>query len=224
MLVTAGALFALAVVIAVGPDGPARLWLDGGGSTVNLKPRDGTVRAGATLPDGPAGLLPGAATPGLVSGVSLSSPITPAERPGAVQLRSITRVQRRTAARTPAARRPSTPAPASTPSPVQPVSQATATTPAAVATPAPTSRVVKSRGRGSSPARAEVPKQRLPTRVAAPAPAAVAPTSAAPDAGSRSSAPPAPVAALRPVHAGGPPSSGAGAASGELHRAPHPHP
>ena len=39
MLVTSAALFALAVVIAVGPDGPARLWLDGGGSTVNLQPR-----------------------------------------------------------------------------------------------------------------------------------------------------------------------------------------
>ena len=54
LLVTSAALMALAVVIAVGPDGPARLWLDGGGSTVNLQPGG---QAGAT--GGAALSLPG---------------------------------------------------------------------------------------------------------------------------------------------------------------------
>jgi hypothetical protein len=226
MLVTAGAFFALAVVIAVGPDGPARLWLDGGGSTVNLKPRESNTNA-VTLPDGPVGLLPGALNTGLVSGVRLGSPIAAAERPGAVQLRANTRVQRRTAARTPAVRRPTTPAPVSTPSPLQPVSQSTASTPAPVATsaPAPGSTVVKSRGRGTSPAKPEVPKQRVQKQAASPAPTAAPPASATPGPAPRSSAPaPAPAPTLRPVHGGDQPPTGVGAADGVLHRVPPTHP
>jgi hypothetical protein len=223
MLVTAGALLALAVVIAIGPNGPARLWLDGGGSTVNLKPRDGTTRAG-TLPDGPAGLLPGSPTSGVVSGVSLASPIAAADRPGAVRLRANTRVQRRAAARTPAARRPNTPAPAGTPSPLQPSSQSTATTAAPVATPAPASSVVKSRGRGTAPATTEVPKQRVPKSAASPAPTAAPPTSESPSPSPRSAATPAPATQMRPVQGGGQPSTGVGAADGVLHRVAPTHP
>jgi hypothetical protein len=223
MLVTAAALLALVVVIAIGPNGPARLWLDGGGSSVNLKPRDGTTRAG-TLPDGPAGLLPGSPTADPVSGVSLANPVTAAERPGAVQLRANTRVQRRTTARTPATSRPNTPAPARTPSPAQPISQSTATTPAPVATPAPASSVVKSRGRGTAPSQTEVPKERVPKKAAAPAPTAAPPAGDAPSPSPRSAATPAPATQMRPVQGGGQPSTGVGAADGVLHRVPPTHP
>jgi hypothetical protein len=222
VLVTAGALFALAVVIAIGPGGPARLWLGGGGSTVNLKARDGTTRAG-TLPDGPAGLLPGSPTSGLTGAVTLGSPIAATERPGAVQLRANTRVRRRAAARTPSASRPNTPSPASTPS--QPVSQSTATTAAPVASAAPGSTVVKSRGRGTSPSTTEVPKQRVP-KSATPAPTAEPPASAAPGPAPRSAATPAPAPAtqMRPVHGGSQPSTVVGAADGVLHRVVPTHP
>ena len=220
VLVTVAALCALGVVIAVGPDGPARLWLDGGGSTVSLQERDAGTRA-ATVSDAPVALLPGAAGSAVVSGVSLSSPVAAADRPGAVRLRANTRVERRPAARTPAARRPNTPTPASTPSPLKPSSQstATATAPAAVATPAPASTVNKSRGRGTAPSNTEVPKQRVPKQQAA----ATAPTAASPSSGSPGPAPrstPAPAPALRPVQGGGQPSTGVGAADGVLHRVP----
>ena len=222
MLVTAGALFALAVVIAVSPGGPARLWLDGGGSTVTLKERNGSTRAG-TRPDSPVGLLTGAPSASLVSGVSLGSPVAATDRPGAVRLRANARVERRTAARTPAARRPSTPAPARTPSPLQPVSQTTASSPVApVATPAPASTMNKSRGRGTAPSKTAVPKQRVNKQAAAPAPTAAPPTSGTPGPTPRST--PAPAPALRPVHGGAPPSTGVGAADGVLHRVPPTHP
>ncbi|MEO8688027.1 MAG: hypothetical protein ABI611_07375 [Solirubrobacteraceae bacterium] len=225
MLVTVGALFALAVVIAVGPNGPARLWLDGGGNSVSLKPRVSTTSA-ATLPGSPVGLLAGAPTSGLAGGVSLASPVTAAQRPGAVQLRANTRVQRRSAARTPSASRPSRPsrpAPASTPTTLQPVSQSTATARAPVATPAPGSTVVKSRGRGTTPARTEVPKQRV-NKEATPAPTPAPGPSATPGATPRSAATPAPATEMRPVHAGGQPSTGVGAAVGVLQRVPPTHP
>jgi len=225
VLVTAGALFALAVVIAVSPNGPARLWLDGGGSTVSLKESDGTPRAG-TRADSPVGLLTSAPSPGLASGVSLGSPVAATDRPGAVRLRANTRVQRRTAARTPAARRPSTQAPASTPAPLQPVSQTTAGAPAPaaapVATPAPASTMNRSRGRGTAPSKTAVPKQRVPKQAVAPAPTAAPPTSGTPGATPRST--PAPAPALRPVQGGPPPSTGVGAADGVLHRVPPTHP
>ena len=58
VLVTCAALFALAVVIAVGPDGPVRLWLDGGGSSTNLRPgANGSAGALRRLP-GRAGRPP----------------------------------------------------------------------------------------------------------------------------------------------------------------------
>jgi hypothetical protein len=208
VFVTVGALFALAVVIAVGPDGPARLWLDGGGDTVSLNPREATT-GGATLPGGPVALLAGASTGGLIGGVSLASPVTAAERPGAVRLRANTRVQRRSAARTP--RRPRTPTPASTPSPIRPLSQspATGTAPAASATPAPVQAVEKTRGRGTPAAEDEVARQRVPSSTAAaPAPtAAPTPTATAP--------PPE----LRPVATSEPTPD---ATDGGLHRVPSP--
>jgi len=219
VLVTVAALFALAVVVVVSPDGPARLWLDGGGSTVSLEARDGTTRAG-TVSDAPIGLLPGAAGAGPVSGVSLSSPVTAADRPGAVQLRANTREQRRTAARTPATSRPRTPPPARAPSPLQPVAQNPATTPRPAATPAPASSVEKTRGRGTAPAKVEVPKQRVNTQTAAPAPTAPPTTGDTPGPTPRSTPAPAPVTEMRPVQGGAPPSTGVGTADGVLHRVP----
>ena len=226
VLVTVAALFALAVVIAVGPDGPVRLWLDDGGSAVSLKARESSTSP-ATPPGGPAGLLPGASNGGLVTGVSLSSPVTAADRPGAVQLRANTRAERRTVARTPArtpaARRPRAQAPASTPSPRQPVSQTTATAPAP---PAPASSVEKTRSRGTAPATTEVPKQRVNTQTATPAPTAPPTTGEAPGPTPRSvPAPtPAPVTEMRPVQGGVQPSAGVVADDGTLHRVPPTHP
>jgi hypothetical protein len=210
VFVTVGALVALAVVIAVGPDGPARLWLDGGGDSVSLNPREATM-GGATLPGGPVALLAGASTGGLIGGVSLASPVTAAERPGAVRLRANTRVQRRSAARTPSAGRPRTPTPASTPSPIRPVSQSPATAPAASATPAPAGGVEKTRGRGTPAAEDEVAKQRVPSSTAA----APAPTAAPPP----SSTPTATAPELRPVATSEPTPD---ATDGGLHRVPSP--
>jgi hypothetical protein len=155
ILVTAGALFALAVVIAVGPDGPARLWLDGGPSTINLEARTGAQAgaAGGLLAASPAGLLTVAPTPGVKGAVTLATtPRTTA------QLRGSARVQRRSA-RLPATRRP---APSGT-SPTRLVSTPTPAARGPVATPAPGGSVVKTRDRGDSspsPSPAPVPKQR----------------------------------------------------------------
>jgi hypothetical protein len=209
VLVTVGALFALAVVIVVGRDGPARLWLDGSGDSVSLNPREATTDD-ATFPGGPVALLAGASTGGLIGGVSLASPVTAVERPGAVRLRANTRVRRRSAARTPAADRPRTPTPASTPSPIRLVSRspATGTAPAASATPAP---VEKTRGRGTPAAEDEVAKQRVPSSTAA----APAPTAAPPP----SSTPTATEPELRPVATSEPTPD---ATDGGLHRVPSP--
>jgi hypothetical protein len=163
LLVTAGALFALAVVIAVGPDGPARLWLDGGGSTVNLQSRAGGQAGALTLPGSPVAFLTDAPTAGLKGAVTLAA--TPRTAAG---LRSDTRVQRR-AARLPSGSRPGQPAPSGT-SPTTRVRAPVATAPRPVATPAPGSSVVKTRGHGkdtSSPV--AVRKERVR---ATPAPAA----------------------------------------------------
>lgn len=148
-MVALGALFALAVVIAVGPDGPARLWLDGGGSTLNLQSRaDGQAGAagGLTLAGSPAGLLTDAPTAGVKGAVTLAA------TPPTVRLRGATRVQRRSA-RLPSANRPGQPAPPGRKptSPTTLVSTPTATAPRRVATPAPGSTVVKTRGRPSTP-------------------------------------------------------------------------
>ena len=212
-LVTIGALIALAVALAVGPDGPARLWLDGGGSTVSLKARN-VDPSGAALPGSPVGLLVGTQSGGGVDrGVALASPGTTVTRPGAVRLRANTRQQRRTAARTPAAPRPATPAPAGTPTPLTPVSHSTAGAPIAAATPTPAPRPVeKTRGRGTPAAETEVPKQRVTTnRTAAPAP------TAEPTAGPA----PAPAPELRSVTSGQT-ATGDNTADGVLHRVPRP--
>jgi hypothetical protein len=230
VLVTVAGLLALGVVIAVGPDGPARLWLGGGGSTVNLKPRE-VSSSGAVVPGGPVGLLAGAPATPLGDAVTLAGPGpgpgARAERPGAVRLRANTRVQRRSAARTPSASRPRTPAPTSTPAPLRSGSQTAPTAARPVASPAPASSVDKTRGRGTAPAETEVPKQRVnqqaaPTPTPAPAPA----DSSGPTP--RSAPTPAPTSApateMRPVHAGGQPSTGVGTADGVHHREPPTHP
>jgi hypothetical protein len=211
-LVTVGALIALAVALAVGPNGPARLWLDGGGSTVSLQARD-VDPSGAALPGSPVGLLVGTPSGGVDGGLALASPGTTVTRSGAVRLRANTRQQRRTAARTPAARRPATPAPAGTPTPSTPVSHSTASAPTAAATPAPAPQPVeKTRERATAPAETEVPKQRAPTdRTAAPAP------TAEPTAGPA----PAPAPELRSV-TGDQTATGGDVPDGVLHRVPHP--
>ena len=140
-----------------------------------------------------------------------------------MRLRANTRVQRRTAARTPAARRPSTPAPAGTPSPLQPVSQTTAAHAVApVATPAPASTMNKTRGRGTAAGKTAVPKQRVQSsRSARPDRRAAHERDARPDAAVDARAP---RPTLRPVQGGGQPSTGVGAADGVLHRVPPTHP
>jgi hypothetical protein len=211
--VTCAALLALGVVIAVGPDGPVRLWLDGGGSATNLRPG---AEGSAGAPSGPASLLPGGSTTTLGGGVNLASPVAGTDRPRAVQLRANTRVERRAAGRTPAATRPNRTAPAATPSPLQPASKPAApSAPAPVSTPAPGSTVVKTRGAPSEPAKADVPKQRVQTQSA---PAAAESTPSAPEARSA----PAPAPDLRPVPQATPQDTGVGAADGVLRRVPKP--
>jgi hypothetical protein len=208
VLVTCAGLFALAVVIAVGPDGPVRLWLDGGGSSTNLRPGAGGTGA---LPSGPASLLPGGSISGRTGEVTLASPVARTDRPGAVRLRANTRVQRRSA-RTPAKTRPNGTAPAATPSPL--VSQPTAgSTPAAVAPAAPGS-TVKSRSRPTSPTTTEVPKQRVA------AGSTPAPTSATASPEARSA--PAPAPEPQRVQPVAPQDTGVGVTDGVLDRVPTP--
>ena len=162
MLVTAAAVFALAVVVAVGPDGPARLWLDGGGSTTNLQARADAERSGAAagavaFQAAPVGRLTDAPTAGPKGSVTLAA----APR-AAVRLRGGTRVQRR-AARLPSASRPSQPAPSAS-APASRVSSPSSRTPRPVASPAPGSTVVKNRGHGKADGNTDsdaVPKQRV---------------------------------------------------------------
>jgi hypothetical protein len=229
VLVIVAGLLALGVVIAIGPDGPARLWLDGGGSTVNLKPREASS-SGAVVPGGPVGLLAGAPPTRLGDTVTLAGPGpgpgARAERPGAVRLRANSRVQRRSAARTPTSR-PRTPAPTSTPSPLQSGSQTEPTAARPVASPAPASSVDKTRGRGTAPAETEVPKQRVNRQAAAaptPAPATDEPSGPTPRSAPTPAPTSAPVTEMRPVHAGGQPSTGVGTVDGVLHRVPPTHP
>jgi hypothetical protein len=187
LLVTSAALMALAVVIAVGPDGPARLWLDGGGSTVNLQPGGQAGAAPAlALPGSPAAFLTAAPTAGAKGAVTLAAtPRTTA------RLRGNTRVQRRTV-RVPAS--PTRPAPSgSTPTtPATPGSTPAAATPRPVSTPAPGSTVVKTRGHakdtGSTPV--AVPRERVAPSAAGGS-ATLAPASPAPVVDKRPTPPPA---------------------------------
>ena len=209
VLVTCAGLFALAVVIAVGPDGPVRLWLDGGGSSTNLRP--GADGAGGALPSGPASLLPGGSISGRIGEVTLASPVARTARPGAVRLRANTRVERRSA-RTPATTRPNRTAPAATPSPL--VSQpAASSTPAPVA-PATPGSTVKSRSRPASPTTTEVPKQRVAAR-STPAPTS---TTSSPEARSA----PAPAPEPQRVQPTASQDTGVGVIDGVLHRVPTP--
>ena len=214
VLVTCAGLFALAVVIAVGPDGPVRLWLDGGGSSTNLRPGADGAGGASALPSGPASLLPGGSISGRTGEVTLASPVARTDRPGAVRLRANTRVERRSA-RTPAATRPNRTTPAATPSPLQPTSGPSKPAPGATA--APGSTVVKTRGRPTSPAKTEVPKQRVEARSAP----TVAPQSTSSGPEARSAPAPAPPQ-LRPVQQAAPQDTGVGAADGVLHRVPPP--
>jgi hypothetical protein len=208
VLVACAALFALAVVIVVSPDGPVRLWLDGGGSATSLRPgADGSAGA---LPSGPVSLLPGGTISGRTGEVTLATP----ERPGTVRLRANTRVQRRSA-RTPAASSPNRTAPAATPSPLQPVPRAPSTSgPAPVASPAPGSTVDKQRSSPTSPTTADVPKERVASR------STPAPTSATSSPEDRSAPAPAPEPQRAPSPA--PQDTGAGVLDGALQRVPPP--
>jgi hypothetical protein len=195
ILVAAGALFALAVVIAVGPDGPARLWLDGGGSTLNLQSRAGEhagAAGGLTLAGSPVGLLTDAPTAGVKGAVTLAA------TPRTVRLRGATRVQRRSV-RLPAAGRPTQPAPSGT-KPTTLVSTPTATAPQPVATPAPGSTVVKTRGRPNTPESNPVAVRKQRVSAAGPGPAAVADPAPA--------STPAPQVAKRPVAPSAPQDAG----------------
>ena len=220
MLVTCAALFALGVLIAVGPDGPVRLWLDGGGSATNLRAgADGSTDGSGAFPGGPVSLLLGGSSTAPTGEVTLGSPVARTDRPGAVRLRANTRVERRAAARTPAATSPNRTAPAATPSPLQPPASrpGASATPAPASTPAPGSTVVKTRGRPTSPAKTEVPKQRVEARSAP----TVAPQSTSSGPEARSAPAPAPPQ-LRPVQQAAPQDTGVGAADGVLHRVPPP--
>jgi hypothetical protein len=210
VLVTCAGLFALGVVIAVGPDGPVRLWLDGGGSATNLRPGADGAADGA-FPSGPVSLLPGGSISGPTGEVRLASPGAGTDRRGAVRLRANTRVERRSA-RTPAATSPNRTAPAATPSPLQPASRPStpsSSKPSPVASPAPGSTVVKSRERPTSPTTTEVPKQRV-------APAAEPQSTSSPEARS------APAPAPQPVQQAAPQDTAVGVADGVLHRVPAP--
>ena len=208
VLVTCAGLFALAVVVAVGPDGPVRLWLDGGGSSTNLRP--GADGAGASaLPSGPASLLPGGSISGRTGEVTLASPVARTDRPGAVRLRANTRVERRSA-RTPATIQPNRSAPAATPSPL-------GSQPAASSTPAPVApgSTVKSRSRPTSPTTTtEVPKQRVA------AGSTPAPTSATSSPEVRSAPAPAPEPQRAQPTASQ--DTGVGVTDGVLQRVPTP--
>jgi hypothetical protein len=200
LLVTSAALMALAVVIAVGPDGPARLWLDGGGSTVDLQPGAQAGAGALSLPDSPAGFLTAAPSAGAKGAVTLAA--TPRKT---ARLRGNTRVQRRT--RLPAS--PTRPAPSGTAptTPATPGSTQVAATPRPVSTPAPGSTVVKTRGhaKDTGPSPVAVRTER------------VAPTTGGPAALAPSSSP-EPVVDKRPAAAPAEPDPGVGV----LHRVPPP--
>ena len=203
LLVTTAALMALAVVIAVGPDGPARLWLDGGGSTVDLQPGAQAGAGALLLPGSPAGFLTAAPTAGAKGAVTLAA--TPRKT---ARLRGNTRVQRRT--RLPAS--PTRPAPSGTAptTAATPGSTLVAATPRPVSTPAPGSTVVKTRGhaRDTDPAPVTVRTQRVAPATTG-GPAALAPASS-----------PEPVVDKRPAAAPAEPDTGVG----ELRHVPPPSP
>lgn len=212
LVVALGALFALAVVIAVGPDGPARLWLDGGGSTVNLQSRAGAqagAAGGLTLTGTPAGLLTDAPTVGTKGAVTLAA--TPRT---AARLRSNTRVQRRSA-RLPSASPPAQPAPSGT-KPTTLVSTPTATAPRRAATPAPGSTVVKTRGRPKAPAPQPVAVRKQRVSAAGPGAATGSPAQSAP------ASTPAPLVAKRPVAPSTQQQTSVGLEDGVLTRVPPP--
>jgi hypothetical protein len=203
LLVTSAALMALAVVIAVGPDGPARLWLDGGGSTVDLQPGAQAGAGALSLPGSPAAFLTAAPTAGAKGAVTLAaSPRTTA------RLRGNTRVQRRT--RLPAS--PTRPAPSGTTptAPATPPSTPAAATPRPATTPAPGSTVVKTRGhaKDTDSTTVAVRRERV-APAAAGGPATLAPAGA-----------PEPVVDKRPAAPPAEPDTGVG----ELRQVPPPSP
>jgi hypothetical protein len=214
VLVATVALFALAVVIAVGPNGP-RLWLDGGDSTVNLQPRVGTqagTAGGVTLAGRSATLLSAAPTVGDTRAADRAAAPRRAAR-----LRSNTRVQRRSG-RVPSTSRPTQPAPSGTrpTSPTTLVPAPAERTPRPAATPAPGSTVVKSHGRPKDPAPTPVAMRKQRVSATRPAPAAGAPVQQV------RVSPPAPEVAKSPVHPGTPQQTGAGVVDSGLTRVPPP--
>jgi hypothetical protein len=201
LVVTTGAVFALAVILVLGPAGPARLWLGGDGHAVNLQP--GTAAQG-----GAAGALTAPGSPlGLPADAGTADHKRVAATPRTtVRLRSHTRVQRHTA-RTPTASRPAQPVPSGTSprTPAKPVSAPPATTPRPASTPAPSSGVVKTRepAHQTDPAPA-VHRQRVASPPAAATPAPVAPVEKSPD------------------HPRAQPDTSVGTDDGTLHRVPPP--
>jgi hypothetical protein len=203
LLVTTAALMALAVVIAVGPDGPARLWLDGGGSAVNLQPGGDTGAAAVSLPGSPVAFLTAAPTAGAKGAVTLAAtPRTTA------RLRGHTRVQRRTT-RLPASPTRPTPSGSAPTTPATPGSTPAAATPRPASTPAPGSTVVKTRGHAKDTDSTPVAVQRQRVAPAGASPAALAPAST-----------PAPVVDKRPTPPPAEPETGAGV----LRHVPPPQP
>jgi hypothetical protein len=203
LLVTAGALFALAVVIAVNRGGPDRLWLGGGGGAVSLQTRAGTVggagdRSALTLPDSPISLLPGARTAGLGLPVSLAARPAATQRRAAAPLRGDTRVRNR-ADRRPAGSRPARPAPA--------------TTSPTAAVPAPASPVVKSRGGGGTSS-GDTPVAKRRVAPAKPTPGTAPVATPAPSTSERSAA------VTQPYQPAAPQPDGVSQADGTLERVP----
>jgi hypothetical protein len=196
---TAGALLALALVLAMRGDGPLILGLGDSDGQVRL-PAAETVPPlrSATVPDGaptlllPSGVLVRAVDPSPAGGGLRGDTQV---RPGAVRRRATTR----------------TPAPAGTPAPA---STRPTTTTRPVATPAPNPVVVKERGRGTPAPEPKAPAKRVAPRAPAPG---VATPDPAPSA-------PVPTVELRPVQPSAPVDTGVGADDGVLERVPAPTP
>jgi hypothetical protein len=198
---TAGALLALALVLAMRGDGPLILGLGDSDGQVRL-PEGETVPPlrSATLPDGaptlllPSGVLVPAVDPSPGGGGLRGDTQV---RPGAVRRRGTTRT---------------TPTPAGTPAPA---STRPTTTTRPVATPAPNPVAVKERGRGTpAPQPVKVPTKRVAPRTPAPG---VATPDPAPSA-------PVPTVELRPTQPSQPADTGVGADDGVLERVPAPTP
>ena len=197
---TAAALLALLLVLALRGDGPL---------IFGLGDSDGQVRLpeGETVPPLPSAALPdGAPTLLLPSGVLVPA-VDPSPEGGG--LRGDTQVRPGTVRRR--ATTPTTPTPAGTPAPA---GSTPTTTTRPVATPAPDPVAVKERGRGTPAPEPTAPAKRVAPR--APAPGVATPESA-PSA-------PVPTVEMRVTQPPPPADTGVGADDGVLERVPAPQP